>query len=115
MFICWLFLIISIVLEVSGTSIMKASQAGFPVLGLMIMYVLFGLSYLSLSKAVTRIPVGVAYSFWEGAGLVLITLVSFLFFHEPLGPKRIIAIVMLLLGSYLVHRGTENHAGEAGK
>ena len=104
--IYWLFLFISIVLEVIGTSIMKASQTSFPVSGLITMYILIGLSYFTLSKAVLRLPVGTAYTIWEGVGLTLITLVSFFLLKEALSPTRLTAICLLITGSLLVHKGT---------
>lgn len=105
---CWFFLCLSIGLEVSGTTIMKASQETWPVLGMGLMYVLMSLSYFTLSKAVIKVPIGVAYAFWEGVGLSLITLSSVFILGESIGPVRLLAICMLLLGTYLVHRGTED-------
>ena len=105
---CWFFLCLSIGLEVSGTTIMKASQETWPVLGMGLMYVLMSLSYFTLSKAVIKVPIGVAYAFWEGVGLSLITLSSVFILGESIGPVRLLAIFMLLLGTYLVHRGTED-------
>ena len=105
--VCWMFLVLSIILEVSGTSIMKASQESWPVLGMGIMYVLMGSSYFTLSKAVVHIPIGVAYAFWEGVGLCLITLASIFVLGESMSLTRLIAIAMLLGGTYLVHQGTD--------
>ena len=109
---CWFFLCLSIGLEVSGTTIMKASQETWPVLGMGLMYVLMSLSYFTLSKAVIKVPIGVAYAFWEGVGLSLITLSSVFMLGESIGPVRLLAICMLLLGTYLVHRGTEDGTEE---
>lgn len=106
--VAWMFLVLSIVLEVTGTSIMKGSQNGWPVLGMAVMYVLLGLSYFTLSKAVLRLPIGVAYAFWEGLGLCLITLASVAVLGEQMGLVKLSAIGMLLLGTYLVHHGTES-------
>ena len=106
--VAWMFLVLSIVLEVTGTSIMKGSQNGWPVLGMAVMYVLLGLSYFTLSKAVLRLPIGVAYAFWEGLGLCLISLVSVAVLGEQMGPVKLSAIGMLFLGTYLVHHGTES-------
>ena len=109
---CWFFLCLSIGLEVSGTTIMKASQETWPVLGMGLMYILMSLSYFTLSKAVIRVPIGVAYAFWEGVGLSLITVSSVFILGEHIGPVRLLAICMLLLGTYLVHRGTESGDAE---
>lgn len=109
----WLFLSCSILLEVAGTSLMKASQASHPLAGLLLMYALLGLSYYFLARAVVRLPIGVAYAFWEGFGLVLIVLVSFLFLGEAVTFTRLLALALVLVGSLLVHHGT--HAPETGK
>lgn len=103
----WLFLACSIILEVAGTSIMKALQASFPLLGLLLMYALLGLSYYFLARAVVRLPIGVAYAFWEALGLVLIVLVSFALLGEEMTPLRFLALLMVLGGSLLVHHGTQ--------
>ena len=103
----WLCLAGSILFEVAGTSIMKISQASWPFLGMGLMYALLGLSYFCLAKAVIKLPLGVAYAFWEGFGLLLITLVSAFFLHERLDATRILALGMILCGTLLVHHGTE--------
>lgn len=108
----WLFLAASILLEVTGTSLMKASQTNFPMAGMIAMYVLLGVSYFLLARAVLRIPIGVAYAFWEGFGLVLIALVSVVALHEPLTLTRVFALALVLLGSALVHHGTHSSAAE---
>lgn len=88
----WLLLLTSIVLEVAGTTVLKLSQTSWPLTGMIIMYVLLGFSYFFLARAVIKIPIGVAYAFWEGLGLVFITVVSFFFAgrafkpYPPAGP-----------------------------
>ena len=104
----WLCLLGSIVFEVTGTTIMKLSQDGWPMAGMAIMYLLLGLSYFLLAKAVIKLPVGVAFAFWEGLGLVLITLSSVLLLGERLDPTRIVALCMVLAGTLLVHHGTDS-------
>ncbi|MBZ2173322.1 DMT family transporter [Nitratidesulfovibrio sp. SRB-5] len=105
----WLFLSCSIVLEVAGTVIMKASQAAWPVPGMAAMYLLLGLSYWCLARAVTRVPVGVAYAVWEGAGLALITLAGSLM-GERLTPSRMAALAAIFCGVLMVHHGTRHDA-----
>ena len=108
---CWFFLLGSIVFEVAGTSIMKASQSAWPLTGMGLMYLLLALSYYCLAKAVMRLPLGVAYAFWEGLGLILITLVSVVWLGEALTPIRVVALAMILAGTLLVQHGTESGEG----
>lgn len=106
----WFFLFCAIVLEVAGTSVMKVSQNGTGLLGpgpgLILMFALIALSYYSLSLAATGLPIGVAYAFWEGLGLTLITLVSVFVLGETMNLRRLLALAAILAGALLIHHGT---------
>lgn len=110
--LCWLCLALAVVLASAGISLMKASQSVWPVAGLLAMYVLAILSYYFRAKAVIKIPVGVAYAVFEAAGLALVALVGVFALNEPLSATRVTAMGMLLLGAWLLHRGTD--AGREG-
>lgn len=114
--IYWFFLFMSIGFEVTGTSIMKASQENWPVLGMGLMFILLALAYFTLSKAVLKLPVGVAFACWEGLGLALITLISTMLLGEQMNSLKFLAICMLLCGTYMVNKGTEEgHVPDPGK
>lgn len=106
----WFFLFCAIVLEVAGTSVMKVSQNGAgwlgPGAGLILMFALIALSYYCLSLAATGLPIGVAYAFWEGLGLTLITLVSVFLLGEAMNLRRLLALAAILAGALLIHHGT---------
>lgn len=103
----WIFLAVSIVLEVSGTSIMKLSQASNPVIGMLIMYALLAVSYYFLALAIKRLPIGVACAFWEGFGLILISAVSVMVLEQRLSTMQMFALALVFIGSMLVNSGTE--------
>ncbi|MCC8194488.1 MAG: QacE family quaternary ammonium compound efflux SMR transporter [Deltaproteobacteria bacterium] len=106
----WLCLAGSILFEVAGTSVMKLSQSPSsvvgPAAGMAVMYLLLALSYICLAKAVVKLPLGVAYAFWEGFGLLLITLVSALVLQERFDGTRLVALGLVFGGVLLVHHGT---------
>ena len=105
--ICWLCLALAVVLASAGISLMKASQSAWPLAGMLAMYALAILSYYFRSKAVLKIPVGVAYAVFEAGGLALVALVGVFALNEPLSAVRIAAMLLLLLGAWLLHRGTD--------
>lgn len=109
----WLFLLLAVLLEVFGTSIMKVShfwQFSFgSELGLAIMWVCIACSYFSLAKATTALPVGVAFALWDAIGLVFILLFSVFILGEHINWIKCMGLVCVLCGGFLVHRGTDTH------
>lgn len=52
------------------------------------------------------VPIGVAYAFWEGLGLTMITLVSVFLLGEAMNLQRFMALLAVLSGALLIHHGT---------
>ncbi|MFS2123392.1 SMR family transporter [Pseudomonas sp. Pseusp97] len=102
----WIYLFAAIGFEVVGTTSMKFTHTLFPVAGLLLMYLMIGLSYYFLSLAIKRVPVGVAYALWEGIGIVLITLVSAFFLGEHLSLDKALGLAVMIAGILLVKSGT---------
>ncbi|MFM8733978.1 MAG: DMT family transporter [Pirellulales bacterium] len=94
----WLYLAIAIVAEVVGTSYLKAS-AGFtkplPSLAVLAGY---GVAFLFLSLTLERIPVGIGYAIWSGAGVTLIALIGWLRYGERLDPPAILGMTLIVAG-----------------
>ncbi|OQX39932.1 MAG: hypothetical protein B0D91_00545 [Oceanospirillales bacterium LUC14_002_19_P2] len=101
----WLILLAAIVTEVASTSFMKLAAEQNPWLGYGAMAVLISLSYYCLAQAVRKIPLVLAYTMWEGVGLLLISGISWLFFHETFSTWKLVAIGCLLTGLVLMNLG----------
>jgi small multidrug resistance pump len=94
----WLYLAIAIVAEVVGTSFLKAS-AGFtkPVPSIMVVLG-YGLAFFFLSLTLEKIPVGVAYAVWSGAGVTLIAAIGWLFLGQKLDAAAIVGMGLIVAG-----------------
>ncbi len=95
----WALLATAIFFEIVATSLLKAS-AGFtrPAYGLGAM-VCYALCFWPLALAITRIPVGVAYAIWSGAGIVAIALIGWVVYRQSLSAAQIGFIALILVGA----------------
>ena len=102
----WVFLTLAIVGEVAGTSLMKAFiNEGYLLIGTLVAMAAIAVSYMLLGKATLRIPVAFANAAWEGLGMVLIALVSFIWLHEQISTTQFIGIALSLIGIAVIHHG----------
>jgi small multidrug resistance pump len=94
----WIFLVLAIICEVTGTSALKASDGFSRLWPSAVVIAGYGLSFYFLSIALRVIPVGVAYAIWAGVGIVLVTLVGWLLFGQKLDGPAILGMAMILIG-----------------
>jgi small multidrug resistance pump len=107
----WVFLSVAIVSEVIATSALKASE-GFTRLWPTLVVVAGYLSaFYFLSLTLKTIPVGVAYAIWSGVGVVLITLIAWVYFKQALDTPAIIGLSLIIAGVIVlnVFSKTVNH------
>jgi small multidrug resistance pump len=106
-----LYLIVAICAEVAGTTALKASE-GFTRLGpSAIVVITYGIAFFFLALTLRTIPVGVAYAIWSGCGIVLISLVGWVFYRQNLDWPAIAGITLILAGVVLINL----FSGTAGK
>ncbi len=107
----WLMLLLAIICEVTGTSLMKNFAMQGNSVGYVYMIIFIGLSYFSLSKAVVKIPISTAYAVWEGVGLIGTAFVAWIIFNESMSGEKIFAFIVILTGLVMIKKGTKM-AGE---
>jgi small multidrug resistance pump len=56
------------------------------------------ISFSSLTMALKRIDVGVAYAIWSGLGTALIAAIGIVGFHEPFTRLKAISIIFIIGG-----------------
>lgn len=95
----FVYLFLAIIFEVSGTTFMKLSNGFSNIKYAVIMLVFYVLSLSTLTLALKKIQIGVAYATWSGIGIVILTIVGFLVFNEPINLKKAIFIGFILVGT----------------
>jgi len=99
----WLYLLIAILTEVAGTSLMKASQGLTRILPSVFMFVLYGISFVFMALALKKIEVGTAYAIWSGLGTALIAMIGIAWFRESITIPKLAGLVLIIAGVVLLN------------
>lgn len=95
----WLYLVLAIIFETSGTTLLKVSNGFtvvFPSIGAIISY---ALCFLFLSYALRTIDMSVAYAIWGALGILLISAIGMIFLHESVSVIKVASILLIVLGT----------------
>ena len=101
----WCALFLAIITEVVGTTMLKFVGQNVSIFGYGLLLLMVGLSYFFLAKAITKIPLSVAYATWQGMGLIAITGIGCVLFNEGISLTKIAGIGSILLGIVLLKYG----------
>jgi small multidrug resistance pump len=93
-----MFLVLAIVFEVIGTTSMKLSEGFQNLLPSLVIFLCYGISIGFLTMAVRTIDISVAYAMWSAIGMVLISMIGILWFHESATAWKVISIGVIILG-----------------
>ena len=94
----WLFLVLAILLEVSGTTCMKLSGGFKEIVPSILVFVFYGLSFTAFIYALKTIDLSITYAIWAGIGLALIAAIGILYFKEPVTVWKMVFIGLILIG-----------------
>lgn len=95
----WIYLILAITFEVSGTTFMKLSDGFSNVKYAVVMLIFYVLSLSMLTLALKKLQIGTAYAIWSGIGIVLLSVIGVVFFKESINLTKIIFIGFILVGT----------------
>lgn len=96
--VSWIYLVLAIAFEVAGTTSLKLSDGLSRPVPSVAMFVLYVLSFASLSFALKELEVGIVYAIWAGIGTAAITLIGVWWFQESLTPLKIVSIALIIAG-----------------
>jgi small multidrug resistance pump len=99
----WIYLLIAILTEVGGTSLMKVSQGLTRLVPTIFMFVLYAISFIFMAFALKKIEVGVAYAVWSGLGTALIAMIGIAAFRESINLPKLAGIVLIIVGVILLN------------
>ena len=94
----WIYLLLAILLEVSGTSCMKLSDGFTQIVPSIFVFVFYSSSLVFLTLSIKAIDISVAYAVWSALGTALIAVIGARYFGEPMNATRIGFIGIIIVG-----------------
>lgn len=99
----YLLLFGAIICEVIATSSLKLSN-GFTNLTFSIITIIgYSASFYILSLALKTIPVGIAYAIWSGIGIIIISLIAWIFLKQLLDLAALIGMGFIIFGVVIIN------------
>jgi small multidrug resistance pump len=105
----WLYLVLAILLEVSGTTCMKLSEGFTRIVPSVLLFLFYTLSFGMLTLALKRLDVSIAYAVWSGMGTALIATIGVLWFKEPVTALKLISLGLIIIGVVGLNLGGGAH------
>jgi small multidrug resistance pump len=99
----WVYLLVAISAEVGATTALKASEKFTRLTPSLLVFLGYGVAFYFLSLTMEAIPVGISYALWSGIGIVLISLIGWRFFDQPLDAPAIVGIGLILSGVAVIN------------
>ncbi len=94
----WLWLLLGIALEVTGTVSMKLAAGFTRLTPSFAVFLFYGLSLVAVTLALRGIQISTAYAVWSAVGTAAIATIGYIAFREPLTPARLTSFSLIILG-----------------
>ncbi len=94
----WIFLLLAIGFELSGSIALKLSDGFSRLIPSLLTFPAYGMSFVLLAMALKSIPISVAYAVWSAIGTAAIAAIGMIWFREPASAFKVLCIGLIILG-----------------
>jgi small multidrug resistance pump len=101
--IYWFYLLIAILTEVVGTTMMKVSQGLTKLVPSVTMFAMYAISFVFMAIALKKIEVSTAYAIWSGLGTAVIAAIGIVAFRETFNIPKLLGIILIIAGVVLLN------------
>ena len=99
----YMYLFFAILLEVTGTMLLPASQNFTKAVPTVILGICYIASFYLLTFAIRTIPLPIVYATWSGLGIFTIAIASMVIFKQSLSLPVVFGLFFIIIGVVLVN------------
>lgn len=104
----WIYLALAIGAEIIATTALKMSDGFTRLQPSVVAGAGYVIAFYLLALTLRTIPVGVAYAIWSGAGILAITIIGTVRFHQHLNTPSLIGIGLIIVGVVVLQLFSES-------
>lgn len=102
----WLYLSFSIVCEIVATLSLRAADGFRKKIWIMPVVIFYALAFFFLAMTLAEgMPVAIAYGIWSAVGVAVIALLARVIWKEPLTPRMMLGLGLIMVGVLFVEIG----------
>ena len=101
--IYWVYLLIAILTEVVGTTMMKVSQGLTRLIPSILMFIMYAISFVFMALALKKLEVSTAYAIWSGLGTAVIAAIGIVWFQESFTIPKVLGTLLVIIGVVLLN------------
>lgn len=95
----FVYLFIAIILEIAGTTFLKISNGFTVLLPSILTLISYGLCFYIFSQALKTIEISLAYAIWSAFGIMVVSIIGMIYFHESVNIMKILSILLIIIGT----------------
>ena len=99
----WILLSVGIFAEVIGSTFMKMSKGFTKIFPSILTFIFWAIGLTVFIFALKKFDLSFAYAIWAGLGIMFISIIGILFFNEPYSLLKIISIILIAGGAFLLN------------
>jgi len=99
----YLYLTIAIVAEVIATSFLKSCDGFTRLWPSTIVVVGYAVAFFFLSLTLRSLSVGIVYAIWSGVGIVLVSIIAWIFLGQRLDVPAVVGMVLIIAGVAVIN------------
>jgi len=99
----YLYLSIAIVAEIAATTALKLSDSFSKLWPSLATVVGYTIAFFFLSLTLRQLPTGIAYAIWSGVGVVLLSVISWVFMGQSLNLPTVVGLALIVIGVVIVN------------
>lgn len=94
----WIYLATAIALEIVATSNLKMSEGLTRLVPSLLVFPLYGGSFLFLAQALKTLELGTAYAVWSAVGTAVVAMIGVIWFGESVTPLKLVSLALVIAG-----------------